>query len=168
MSGAFSQTKLDDFIVTNENDTIHGVINKTRMTSRLILNSKSGIKYKIKKKLIKSFCKDNTLYYRYKIPGIGSPGKITENLKLIHKGKASLYTYEFSFASLTNFNNHKKRTTYYYIEKDNKIKYIRPDRFSKIMIVLFADDNEFVERIKSKEFSFGNILSLVQEYNKSN
>ena len=101
-----------------------------------------------------------------RIPSIGFPGKTTQFLKLVYNGKkASLYTYKFYLPSMGNTYIDKKET-YYYIEMDGKLKYIRSDRFRKIMITLFKDNEKLVEMLKNRKFALGNILELVKQYNE--
>lgn len=151
--------KSSDYIVTNKNDTIYGVIKKPKI-GKAFLTSHKGIKYVINKRIANSYEFRGEIFHKKKVHSIGYPGKTTQFIKLLVKGRLTLYEYNEQWGDGIE--------TRHYIEKNKKLKYISSRRFTLSMMSLISDNKELAKRLKNRETGYGNLYYLVKEYNNLN
>lgn len=108
--------------------------------------------------------------YRYLPVDIGSNGGNRMWLKLVEKGKVSLFAYE---TILQKEGSDKVEVLYYYcIREGGYWARLIGARNNALLFIskateFFADKQEFVEKIMNKEYTWENAQQLVRDYNGS-
>ena len=155
-----------DYIITIQNDTIYGQIELSTFNNYK-LTKKSGEKIKISPRLTLEFRKDGFKYlYKKKRPyTIGD--KRHAYLKLIYDDKVKLFDYTIigNYPSAFNLSNSFSSKTYYYVERDDEIELITPQRISSILKFIIPENKILLKKIKSREFTHKNMYIIIKYFN---
>ena len=159
------EKRLPDFVVTNTNDTIYGII-EDPIFGKLRLLDSSNVKVKIDKKRIKFFRFNNEIFEHKEKRRATIFDKKDAYLKLILDGKAKLYEYHYTQQDLNTNQNFNRSENYYYIEKDGELILINNLLHQKRLVELFSDNKELTSKILNKEYVIDNIYLIVKYYNE--
>lgn len=151
---------LQDYIVTTNNDSIYGDIKNPLFGSKYI-KGKNNIRVNISKRDALSYRYKNQAYDLKKLDTSIVYVEKSVFLKQIIKGKVSLYTYKVLKNDVGSINP----TTFYIIEKKEKLYLISNSNYKQQLVDLFIDNNELVELIDNDFYTLGNIYLIVKMYN---
>ena len=147
-----------DFIILK--DTIFGRINTSILGfDKLITDSNE--KYSTN---LGTFRKKGSLYFHKE--GLRIKGNIASFniVELIYNGeKARLYKQEIKTQSYSQ--NYSQIN--YYIERNGKLEYILPNRFSKIIERIMPENKKLIKKIKKREYTYFDIYLVVKYFNES-
>jgi hypothetical protein len=169
--------RLEDYIVTKDNDTIYGKIKKPALgIGKEFLIDKNNEKTKITDENIIAYRKDNEIYHNYDAPSVSLWGG-SENLylQLIYDGKVKLYKYTHTYISAKSsmsFNSSEggsfssNSEDFYYIYKDDNLYLMQPIGYKKKITELFSDLPDLVSTIQSDLYEYEDLHLVVKFYNQ--
>lgn len=148
-----------DFIVFYEKDTVYGRFKKPLIgVDKLITNSNK--KYSAHTSSMTSFRKKGSIYLPKKglrIKGLIGSFNIVE---LLYNGKkSSLYRQIIE--------THNSYQVNYYIERNGKLEYILPERYSRIIKRIMPENKKLIEKLKKREYTYYDIYLVVKYFNES-
>jgi hypothetical protein len=160
------KSRLIDYVVTINNDTIYGVIENPTFGKNYLIN-KNKVKIKIEKDTIKEYRYLNNVYQYFEKENINVFDSRKAYLKLLLNGKVKLFEYEYHFIQ-TGQNNVQINQVdyYYYILKDNELILLRNIEYKKKLSDLFSDINHLISKINDDEYTLENIYLIVKYYNE--
>lgn len=81
-------------------------------------------------------------------------------VELLYKGKkSSLYRQVIE--------THNSYQVNYYIERNRKLVYILPARYSKIIKQIMPENKKLIEKLKKREYTYYDIYLVVKYFNES-
>jgi len=154
-----SKTKLEDFIVKSNLDTIFGTIKDPFIGAKYI-RTENNSKVKVCKDEAVSYQKENQIY---DLKHITKPILSIDKdvfLKRIYKGKANLYEYHI----LRNDAGSVNPKNFYIIEKDNTLYLISNSNYKQQLVDIFIHNNKLAEKIDNNFFAIENIYLILKYY----
>ena len=166
------QKRLSDFIITNANDTIYGII-KDPIFGKLRLLDSVNKKIKIEKEEIKIFRFNNDILELKEKIIVFLPffRKDDAYLKLVLNGKLKLFEFDYYYNRELNVNsslsNNRNSERHFFIEKDNELIRINNLLHKKKLVEIFSENQILVSKILNKEYIIDNIYLMVKFYNEN-
>ena len=154
--------RLEDYVLTNTNDTIYGQI-KNPFFSKKYLVDKIKLKHKIDKESIKEYRYNNDIYQYYEKKKVDIFDNRNAYLKLLYNGKTKLYEYE---QNTDNYSQNLNGGNYYFVLRDNELHLIRRINYKEKVKEIFYDNPELISKINDDEYTIENIYLIVKFYNE--
>lgn len=156
-----------DYIVTTKSDTIYGLI-KTPFLGTLKLITDNDERYSIDGKSVSAYrSKGEQYYYKTKIRALKK-----HFLKLLYRGdqvklfvgkNISQVMNQALVKGTRNF-DFSDYDYYYYIERNGKLEYILPQRFYQIIRRIMPENQELINKIKKREYTYHDIYLVVKYF----
>ncbi len=165
------------YVITLENDTIHGKI-RDRFSFRfhaahkkIKIIDQNGEKTKFKAKDIKGYSKAGIVDYMTVQDDFGKSFArllIDGNIKLLTVHKSGTHSFSDSNAVGGISSTHETYSEHYYYLYDSatsKVTEVNPFNFKKQMAEYFSDDEELARMIENKELRIQDLEIIVTQYN---
>jgi hypothetical protein len=161
----YKTLKLSDYLITNNNDTIYGKITEPIFGKPHLVN-KFNEKYKIDIKNIKSYRMQNNSYFNF-----SHIKNKYEFLKLLVNGNIKLF-YDENYNKSYGFGVNSQsvgisKSGAFYLQTDRSFFQVSIIKFKKQMRELFPENKNFIDKIENEEFTYENLILIVNYVNDS-